>query len=160
MQLLKKAVLGLVSLHMLAWLVMLVAFAGIVFLAAGVYGLLATTLVPWAAALIVGAILLLLVTIIVLLVAIMALRKPKKPRKKDQTQAGHEPRLEEELEAALGKQTTQWARDNTGLAMLGAAAVGLLLATNRESRKVVCDAARPVATRKVMDIIQRLSRSE
>lgn len=153
---LKKIILAVTSLHMLAWLAMLVTLAGIIFLAVGVFGLLATVLPLWASALIIGGALLILVLLAILASVLLASRKRRKPpaavppRSTDQ-------RIEDELSSIAGERATQWTKDNTGMAIAGALAAGVFLAANPRLRHTVYDAVRPLIRRKVQEAVRRAS---
>lgn len=150
---LKKAILGLEALHMLAWLAMLVAFAGIGFLAFGIYGLIATSLPAWAAAMIVGGGLLVMVALVIAIAVFKATRSNRKSKRESDSNQ----KIEDELATILGEQATRWTRKNTNMALLGALAAGALLASSPGSRKTLYIAARPLLTRKLRDIIRRFA---
>lgn len=147
---LKKSILAAFSLHMLAWLAVLVVFAGIVFLALGCYWLLTFALSPGAAALIVGAGLLILVAVIILagVLTVSRARRKRLAEKHDARQRHQsDQRFEDKFSAAIGEQATEWTKEHTGTAVIGALSIGILLAASPTTRRLVCDAARPLITR-------------
>jgi hypothetical protein len=152
---LKKILAGLVSLHLLARLAVLVAFAGIAFIALGCYWLLAAALYPWAAALVVGGGLILLL-LIVILVGVLAASGGRRKRPPE-SPADAERRIEEKLRPEIGEQATQWTKRHTGLAMIGALAAGIVVATSPDTRRTIYAAARPLVAQKVLRIMRRFS---
>ncbi|AWN14350.1 hypothetical protein [Salinisphaera sp. LB1] len=151
---LKRKIAAAVSLHMLAWLAMLIALAGIVFLALGVFWLIAPPLGPGIAALVVGGGLLGLILVITLFGLLIA--RARRRTKAAAVQRSPDSRIEEELRPVIGDRATAWAKANPGITMVGALSAGVVLAASPGMRRVIYDAARPVITRKVMQVMQDL----
>lgn len=143
------------SLHMIAWLFMLIALAGIVFLALGVFWLIAPSLGPGLAALIVGGGLLGVIVLLVLFGVIIASARGK--AKKKMAQRTPDNRIEEQLRPMIGDRATEWAKANTGLTVVGALSAGVLIAASPSMRRLIYDAARPLIARKALQAMQGLS---
>lgn len=142
--------------HLLAWLGILLLLAGLLFCAWGIYLLLAgTALGPAYAALVVGSG---LISIILLLGLILALsQRTSKPSKAQQLREHPDTMLEQQIRPVLGDRATDWAKQNTGIAVVGALSAGVLIAASPELRKLIYSSARPVVARKAFQALQGLS---
>lgn len=142
--------------HLLAWLGVLLLLAGLVFCAWGVYLLLAdTALGPAYAALVVGGG---LIGIILLLGLIVALsQRSRKPSKAQQLRQNPDTLLEQQVRPVLGDRATDWAKQNTGIAVVGALSAGVLIAASPGLRKLIYASARPVLARKTFQALQGFS---
>lgn len=143
------------SLNMLMWLTMLTFFASVLSLAAAIYLAIAAVLGPALAALFAG--LALLGVFIVLAVVIrMALRPAPKSTEKER-----EPRIdnavEHNLRPIIGNRATDWTRDHTGAAIVGALAAGVILTASPKLRHFMVRAAGPILTRKAISAVQDFS---
>lgn len=142
--------------HTALWLAMLVALAGILFCAWGIYQLLAATaLGGGVAALIVGV---LLIGLVVLVARIAVARQNPSRQAAVETDKPREPAdnmLEQQLRPVLGNRATDWTRQNTGVAVAGAVTIGLVLAASPRLRSFLVGAVGPLATRKAMQAAQR-----
>lgn len=142
--------------HLLAWLGIFLLLAGLLFCAWGVYLLLAgTTLGPAYAALVVGGG---LIGIIVLLALIVALsQRSSSPSQAQQLRQNPDNVLETQLRPVLGDRATDWAKQNTGVAVVGALSAGVLIAASPKLRKLIYSSARPVVARKAFQALQGFS---
>lgn len=152
----KRAVTAAVSLHMLAWLAMLLVFAGLMFLAFGSYWLIAVPLGAGAAALIVGGGLLTLMALGLLCALIASRMRADKPRSRD-TERATDREIEERLKPIIGERATSWTKNNTGLAIVGALAAGVIMASSPALRQGFYDATKPIIARKLLRILDRLA---
>lgn len=158
----KSKVAAAVSLHMVAWLAMLVVLTGIIFLGIGGYGLLVPRLGAGAAGLIVGAVLIGAVALAGLVGWAIAAPKAKpapKPRSAPADRAptaGAEGGFESKLAPLVGRRASAWTREHTGLALLGALSAGVAVSTSPALRRILYDAGRPIVTRKVYQFLERL----
>ncbi len=140
------------SLNVLMWLTMLTFFAALLSCAAAAYLAMATTLAPWLAALLTG---LGLVGVFILLVLLIkaALRPPAQEATEEKT-----PRIdnavEHNLRPVIGDRATNWTRDNSGMAVVGALAAGVILTASPKLRHFVVRAAGPIFTRKIIRAVQ------
>lgn len=158
-----RAVSQVMSLNMLMWLAMLTLFAAILALATAMYMALASVLAPGLAALFTG--LALLGVFILLAIGIgLGLRqatqsadKPEKPVEKPvkkPAEARADNTVEQNLRPVIGDRATEWTRDNTGLAVVGALSAGVLLAASPRLRHLLVRAAGPIVTRKAIRAVQ------
>ncbi|MGB7755680.1 MAG: hypothetical protein WBL23_06420 [Salinisphaera sp.] len=154
----KSKVAAAVSLHMMAWLAMLIALAGIVFLALGVFWLIAPPLGPGIAALIVGGGLLGLILVMTLFGLLIA--KTRGKAKRVVAHRSPDNRIEEQLRPVIGDRATEWAKANTGITVVGALSAGVLLAASPSMRRLIYDAARPLIARKALQVMQGLGGSD
>lgn len=143
------------SLNAVIWLAMLLAFTGLLFCAAGVYMLLGQSFGQTIAALITGGGLIALVAILLLLVLIVT--SGKKKSKAKAIRRNPDNLLEQQLRPMIGDQATNWAKRNTGVAVVGALSAGVLLAASPRLRSLLLGAAGPLATRKAIQALQDLS---
>lgn len=143
------------SLNVLIWLGMLTAFAGLLCCAAGVYMLLAEQFTPAEAALITGGGLIGLV--VLLLVIVLIASAGGKKSKAKQLRRNPDNMLEQQLRPVIGDQATNWAKRNTGLAVVGALSAGVILTASPRIRSLLMGAAGPLATRKAIQALQDLS---
>lgn len=154
----KSKIAAAVSLHMIAWLAMLIALAGIVFLALGVFWFIAPPLGAGAAALIVGGGLLGLVLICAVIGLIVAKARGRaRKARKAASHHGTDHRIEEQLRPVVGDRATEWAKANSGIAVVGALSAGVLLAASPSMRRLIYDAARPLIARKALQAMQGIS---
>jgi len=142
--------------HLLAWLMVLVLLAGLLFCAWGVYLLLAATAVgPAGAALIVGGGLMGLVLLVGLIVFLST--RSSTPSKAQQLRQNPDNMLEQQIRPILGDKATNWAKQNTGITLVGALSAGVLIAANPRLRKLMYDTARPLVARKAFQALQSFS---
>lgn len=149
---LKSKIAAAVSLHMIAWLAMLIALAGIVFLALGVFWLIAPPLGPGVAALIVGGGLLGLILVCTLVGVIIGRLRARSKRLAPHRSTDN--RIEEQLRPVIGDRATEWAKANSGIAVVGALSAGVIIAASPSMRRLVYDAARPIIARKALQAMQ------
>lgn len=152
----KSKIAAAISLHMFAWLAMFIVLVGVIFLTAGVYWLLEPHFGQGVAAIIVGGGLLgiMLVTSLVMLLANRAGSRAR--------QAAHhstDNRIEHQLRPIIGERATDWAKANSGIAIVGALSAGVLIAASPNMRRLVVEAARPLIARKALQVMQDLSGS-
>lgn len=150
-----QAVSQIMSLNMLMWLTMLTLFAAILYLAAAVYMAIAMALGPPLAALLTG---LSLLGVFILLVAVivLALRQPDKTVA-ETAKPRVDNAVEHNLRPLIGNRATDWTRDNTGIAITGALAAGVLLAASPRLRHFVVRSAGPIITRKIIRSVQEFT---
>ncbi len=151
----KSKVVGALGLNVLMWRAMWLLFAGLMFCAAGAYMALAERLDPVQAALLVGGGLIALVALIAL-VCVLA-TKSKKPSEAKALRSNPDNVLEHQLRPMIGDKATDWAKQNTGIAVVGALSAGVLLAASPRLRSVLGRAAMPMLTRKTMQAFQQFS---
>lgn len=156
----KSKIAAAMSLHMIAWLAMLIALAGIVFLALGVFWLIAPPLGAGVAALVVGGGLLGLILVLTLCAVIISRLRARSRSKQVAGHRGTDNRIEEQLRPVIGDRATEWAKANSGIAVVGALSAGVIIAASPSMRRLVYDAARPLIARKVLQVMQGLSDSE
>lgn len=142
--------------HLLAWLGVLLLLAGLVFCAWGIYLLLGdTTLGPAYAALVVGGG---LIGIIVLLGLVVVLsQRTRTPSTAQQLRQSPDTLLEHQIRPMLGNRATDWTKQNTGIAVVGALSAGVLIAASPGLRKLIYSSARPVVARKAFQALQGFS---
>ncbi|MES1955322.1 hypothetical protein SAHY_12114 [Salinisphaera hydrothermalis EPR70] len=148
----KSKIATAVSLHMMAWLAMLIALAGIVFLALGVFWLIAPPLGAGVAALIVGGGLLGLILVCTLVAVIVGRLRARSKRLAPHRSTDN--RIEEQLRPVIGDRATEWAKANSGIAVVGALSAGVIIAASPSMRRLVYDAARPIIARKALQAMQ------
>ncbi|MES1936540.1 hypothetical protein [Salinisphaera hydrothermalis] len=151
----KSKIAAAVSLHMMAWLAMLIALAGIVFLALGVFWLIAPPLGAGVAALIVGGGLLGLILVCTLVAVIVGRLRARSKRLAPHRSTDN--RIEEQLRPVIGDRATEWAKANSGIAVVGALSAGVIIAASPSMRRLVYDAARPIIARKALQAMQGLT---
>ncbi|HET7315095.1 hypothetical protein [Salinisphaera sp.] len=151
----KNKIAAAVSLHLIAWLAILVVLTGIVFLALGVFWLIAAPLGAGFSALIVGGGLLGLTLILGLVGLIIA--KARSKAKKGASHRSTDNQIEEQLRPFIGDRATEWAKANTGIAVVGALSAGVLVAASPSMRRLIYDAARPLVARKALQAMQGLA---
>ncbi|KEZ77384.1 hypothetical protein C41B8_10158 [Salinisphaera hydrothermalis C41B8] len=140
---------------MMAWLAMLIALAGIVFLALGVFWLIAPPLGAGVAALIVGGGLLGLILVCTLVAVIVGRLRARSKRLAPHRSTDN--RIEEQLRPVIGDRATEWAKANSGIAVVGALSAGVIIAASPSMRRLVYDAARPIIARKALQAMQGLT---
>ncbi len=146
------AISQVMSLNMLMWLTMLTFFAGLLACAAAAYLGMASALAPWLAALLTG---LGLIGVFILLALLIkrALRPPAQEPKPEKV-----PRVdnavEQNLRPVIGDRATDWTRDHSGMAIVGALAAGAILTASPKLRHFVVRAAGPIFTRKIINAVQ------
>ncbi|MES1925791.1 hypothetical protein [Salinisphaera sp. T31B1] len=158
-----KATLAKVfSLNVIIWMAMLTFFAGLMFCAVGVYMLLAERLGATQASLLTGGGLIAIVALALIVVLIASSSGGKKKKKASASKnATHEPdnMIEQQLRPVLGDRATNWAKQNTGLAVVGALSAGVILAASPRFRSLLIGAAGPLATRRIMQTFNDLTDS-
>lgn len=142
----KSKIAAAVSLHMMAWLAMLIALTGIVFLALGVFWLIAAPLGAGVAALIVGGALLGLV-LLVALIGLIIIKARDGSRRRAAAERSPDGRIEEQLRSVIGGRATEWARAHTGMAVVGALSAGVLAGASPSLRRLLYEVARPLVSR-------------
>lgn len=152
----KAKIVGALGLNVLIWLAMWIVFAGLMFCAAGAYMALAERFDPVQAALLVGGGLITIVAIIAL-IALLAAKSGKKPSEAKSLRQNPDNVLEHQLRPLVGDKATDWAKRNTGVAIVGALSAGVLLAASPGMRRILTRAALPMATRKAMQAFQQFS---
>ena len=148
----KGTVAQALSLNVLIWLTMLTLFAGLMACAASAYLAMAPVVTPALAALYTG-LGLLVVFVLWLLVIQRILRTAPKPTV-DTSESRDSGTLEHNLRPVLGDRATDWTRDNAGLAVVGALALGTVIAASPSTRRFVVRAAGPIFTRKLIRSVQ------
>lgn len=156
-----RAASQLMSLNLLMWLSMLLLFSGIMFLAAAAYLAMAMVLAPALAALFTG-LGLLVVFLLLAAVIFLALRAANRPAPRAPAQPAASPAepprggdaIDHNLRPIIGARATDWTRDNTGIAITGALAAGVLLAASPGLRRFVVRSAGPIVTRKLINAVQ------
>jgi len=151
----KAKIVGAFGLNVLMWLAMWIVFAGLMFCAAGAYMALASRLDPVQAALLVGGGLIAIVALIAL-IALLAAR-PGKPSEAKNLRNNPDNVLEHQLRPLVGDKATDWAKQNTGVALVGALSAGVLLAASPGMRRLLTRAALPMITRKGLQAFQQFS---
>lgn len=145
----RSKIAAAVSLHMMAWLAMLIALAGIVFLALGVFWLIAAPLGAGIAALIVGGGLLGLI-LVAAVTGLIVVKTRDKARRSEAERNAPDERVEEQLRSMIGDRATEWTKANTGMAVVGALSAGVLVGASPGLRRLIYDAARPFLSRQTM----------
>lgn len=143
------------GLHMLAWLAMLIALAGVIFCAAGVYLAVAPALGAMPAAFVTGGSLLALLAA-GLLVTMLA-QSVAKHRQVKETRRNTDSILEQQIRPVIGDRATQWTKDNPGLAMVGALSAGVILAASPRLRSTLLNTAGPLLTRKTIRAVEKFT---
>jgi len=151
----KAKIVGAFGLNVLMWLAMWIVFAGLMFCAAGAYMALAARVDPVQAALLVGGGLIAIVALIAL-VALLAARSGK-PSEAKSLRNNPDNVLEHQLRPLVGDKATDWAKQNTGVALVGALSAGVLLAASPGMRRLLTRAALPMITRKGLQAFQQFS---
>ncbi|MDA3942794.1 MAG: hypothetical protein PF694_04555 [Bacteroidetes bacterium] len=153
----KAKIAAAATAHMMLWLLMFILLAGILFCAWGCYLLIAATaLGPGVAALIVGGALIGLI-VLVALIALASQKSNKRVAASRTTQPNKTPdnMIEHQLRPVLGDRATDWAKQNTGVAVAGALTAGVVLAASPRLRALLVGAVGPLASRKAMQAAQR-----
>lgn len=144
---------GALAAHMLFWLLMLLALAGVLALAAALY-LAIDGLIPRAgAAAATGGALLILVG--VLAFGIYRCVRPPAPAPAATEQSAETKSLDDEIRPLIGDRAADWTRDNTGTAMIAALAAGVVVAASPRLRNTLFRAVEAPLRRQAARIISR-----
>lgn len=136
----------LFTLNSLVWLPVLVGIAGLLFCAWAAYGALAPLWGQPLASLITGAGLLLFAAGLGWWL-VRRLGAPTPVASEGRQEVAEQAPAEQALRPVVGDATTEWVRDNTGLAAVAALAAGAILATSPGTRRLVTRALLPLAVR-------------
>lgn len=152
----KATLTQVISLNVLIWLAMLTLFAGLLACAAAAYLAMVQVLAPTFAALYTG---LGLIGVFLLLVILLRRALAAQPKPPD-AQPGL-PRvdstIEHNLRPVIGNRATDWTRDNTAMAIVGALAAGTIIAASPQVRHFVVRAIGPIFTRKIIRSVQEFT---
>lgn len=156
----KQKLIQVMSLNVVLWLLMLLVLSGLLLCAGGVYLLLAAHLTQVQAMLITGGGLVSVVALL-LLVAVMASSSAKtstdNAKAEPVTNHGSDNLIESQLRPMLGNQATDWAKQHAGIAVFGALSAGVIIAASPRTRALLAGALGPLATRKAMQVAQKLT---
>lgn len=148
----RSKVAAAMAFHMVMWLAMLSLFAGLIGCAAAVYLAVAAVLPEALAALFAG--LSLIGVFLILALVVGAAVRPSHRNKR----AEHQPRVdnavEQNLRPVIGDRATNWTKDHTGMAIVGALAAGTILTASPSLRHFLVRAAGPIVTRKAIRAVQ------
>ncbi|GAB3678808.1 hypothetical protein [Salinisphaera aquimarina] len=151
----KAKIVSALGLNVLMWLAMWMVFAGLMFCAAGAYMALADRLTPVQAALITGGGLIAVVAILGLC-ALVASRS-NKGSSDSVLSDSPDNALEHQLRPMIGDRATDWAKHNTGMAIVGALSAGVILTASPRLRSTLVRAVGPIFTRKAIRAFQQFS---
>ena len=155
----KEKLIKVMSLNVVLWLLMLLVFSGLLLCAGGIYLLLAAQMTQVQALLITGGGLIAIVACLLLFVALSSSSTAKKTKANENKPVEHNSDnvLEHQLRPLLGNQATDWAKRNSGLAIVGALSAGVILAASPRTRAALMGAAGPLITRKAVKFIDQLT---
>lgn len=160
----REKLIKVMSLNVVLWLLMLLALTGLLACAGGVYLLLAERVGQTDALLITGGGLIGLSGVLTV-VALVSGRKQKRATGKPATgkdkqqpvRHDYDNAIEAQIRPILGDQATDWAKQNTGMAVAGALTAGVLLAASPRLRAAIVGAASPIFTRKAMQAFDQFT---
>lgn len=141
------------SLNALIWLAMFIALAALLSLAAAAWLALAPLVGLALAALFTGLGLLAVAGGLAVWLGLANRGRANKPQPEPHTSApGRSERtIEENLRPLIGDQALNWAKQNSGLVMVGAFAAGLVIAASPGARRALTRTAGPLVTRKAVN---------
>lgn len=151
----KIAIAKLFAANGLVWLVVLTAFLAVIYCSAAVYFALAPVLGSALAALLTGTGLWLLLSTPLVLYLLAQRRRP--PARTPRAEPAQTQLVDRSVRPMAGDAVTDWARANTGQAMVIAAAAGIVLAASPTTRRLLARAFAPMVMRGVWQEVRKFS---